>query len=34
MSYAIEGTVDTDSPNIYFTYKNYIPMNEVFTILN
>ena len=34
MRYIIEGTVVTDSPYVYFTYKNYIPMNKIFTKLN
>jgi hypothetical protein len=34
MRYAIEGTIVTDSPYVYFSYTNYLPIKSLFSELN
>lgn len=34
MRYAIEGSIVSDSPYVYFSYRNYITLKDQFTSLN
>ncbi|CAD8097409.1 unnamed protein product [Paramecium sonneborni] len=34
MRYQIEGTIVSDSPYVYYSYKNYLTMKQEFSILN